>query len=298
MNIFYSLVKIMALAIMFTNGGNSSKGCKKLSNECRIEGTLGDDWFVCNSLKKSFEMKVEEFINCKNNNHQLFNQVYFMLSSPEILDNSHNLTSIVDFFQETQKINKSTNNDIITIKYTNLKGFDLNTSFSTNESNLNRTNKTIRKFHFDFFNIKFQFFLNNQLQVSCEDYLKWNLTQANSLFQVKTSTMVFGKNIKFSKTQICPLYFKNANIKNFDFFQSNTFYKRNYLSFSTFNNSDVNFLNANIENLRTRNEKINIDSNSFLNKYVFKNIEFLHLGGEINSIEKDIFRSFKKLTLI
>ena len=300
MDIFYLLVKIMALAIMFTNGGNSSKACMKLSNECRIEESLTNDWFVCNSLKKSFEMKVEEYIKCKNNNHTLYNQVYFMLSSPEILDNSHNLTSISDFFLEAKKINNRGNTIRIAITYTNLKGFDLNTSFSTNDSNLNN-NRAIIKFNSNLLYSKFQFFLNNQLQVSCQDYHKWNLTQPNSFLQVKTDTMNF-KNIKFSKAPICPLYLKNANIDRFFLeYQLNTFYKRNYLSFSTFdfNSSDMAFLNANIETLVTyENEKINIDSNSFLNKYVFHTIKSLDLSGEINSIEKDIFRPFKQLTTI
>lgn len=44
----------MALAILFTNGGNSSKGCRMLSNECRIEEiTLDYEMLVCNSLKKA-----------------------------------------------------------------------------------------------------------------------------------------------------------------------------------------------------------------------------------------------------
>jgi len=204
-------------------------------------------------------------------NHTFGNNVNYMLSSPEILDNSHNLTSIGEFFQETKN---SDDSHLLLIRYTNLKGFDLNTSFSTNDSNLNRTNRAIIRFHFYLFNSKFQFFLNNQLQVSCEDYLKWNLTKPNSLLQVKADTMAF-QNIKFSKTPICPLYFKNANIHTVSFhYQLNTLYKKNYLSFSSFNNSVMDFLNVNIEELRTfDSEKINIDSNSFLNKYVFKNIK-------------------------
>ena len=305
MTIFYFLMKTMVLAIMFINGGNSSHDCKKLSNECRIEDeNFTNEKFVCNSLKKSFEIKADEYIKCKSNNRSLINSVYFLQSSPQILDNSHNLASIREFFVETKKKNNSLYSIIynsITITYTNLKGLDLNASFSTNDSNLNRTKREIISFNFDILNSKFQFFVNNQLQVSCQDYLKWNLTQPNSLLQVKIHYMDFHKkNVKFSKTPICPLYFKNANIHSFGLgIQLNTFYKRNYLSFSTFDtNSDMDFLNANIETVRTENEKINIDSNSFLNKHVFKNIKSLILDGVIDSIEKDIFRSFKQLTTI
>ena len=89
------------------------------------------------------------------------------------------------------------------------------------------------------------------IQVSCEDYLKWNLTQPNSLLQVKTDGMSF-QNIKFSKIPICPLYFKNANIHSVGLgIQLNTFYKRNYLTFSTFNSSDMDFLNSYIDLLFT-----------------------------------------------
>ena len=285
---------------MFTNGGNSSKDCRMLSNECRIEEiTLDYEMFVCNSLKKRFEMKVDENIKCKNN-HTFSNSVHFILSSPEILDSSHNLTSISNFLVETNKMdNRGKSNSAVHISniYSNLKGFDLNTSFSIDNSHLNQTNLPI--YTFVLCNSIFQFFVNNQLQVSCQDYLKWNLTQPKSLLQVKSEKLYF-QNIKFSKTPICPLYFKNANLyKVILNLQINTFFKKNYLSFSTLNNSDIDFLHANIEMLKTYDsEKINIDSNSFLNKYVFHNLIALWLMGEINSIEKDTFKSFKQLRTI
>ena len=80
----------------------------------------------------------------------------------------------------------------------------------------------------------------------------------------------------------------------------NTFYKKKYLQFSKINNNNKRIsLNTHIEELWTYyNEKIDIDSNSFLNKYVFRNIKILALFGEINSIEKDIFKSFKFLKAI
>ena len=300
MDIFYFLLKIMALLLMFTNGGNSSKGCKMLSNECRFEEKLiNSDLLVCNSLKKSFEMKVDEYNKCKNN-HTFFNQIYFKPSSPEILDNSHNLSSISNFLVKIVNINnpdKSKHSIYIPLTYSNLKGFDLNTSFSIDDSYLNQT--YFLNYYFEISNSNLQFFLNNKLQVSCDDYLKWNLTQPRSLLQIKSSGIGLN-NVKFSKTPICPLYFINANVNSFSLsYQINTFYKKNYLSFSTFNSSDIDLFNVNIGSLSTYySEKINIDSNSFLNKYVFQNITMLYLYGEINSIDKDILKSFKQLEII
>ena len=282
--------------MMVINSGNSFDGCSKLSNSCRFDETVGEyenrhETFVCDSLNTNFEMNENEMAMCKKSPKSQ-TEVYFKLSSAEILDRSLNFTSLHNFIR---KINRF--NFFKTIRYSNLKGFDLNTSFFRND--LNQSDYAIA-YIFIIYSSKFQFFLNNHLQVSCDDFLKKNLTEPKSFFQTRLINDLLFENIVFSENPICPLYFKNSNLTTITFkYQINTFYKRNYFKFSQINNSDVNFLNTSIEALWSEfNEKIDIDSNSFLNKYVFSSIKSLALLGEINSIEKDILKSFKELKII
>jgi hypothetical protein len=132
-------------------------------------------------------------------------------------------------------------------------------------------------------------------------FFKSNLSEPKSLFQIASKPIrieaVDIRYNKFPKNPICPLIFKNAKITTiFNYYQINTFYKRNYLKFSQINNDDIN---CSIETLWTYdNENIDIDSTSFLNKYIFHKVKKLALWGEINSIEKDTFKPFKDLKSI
>ena len=297
MIVFLLKLSLLSMAI------NSCKSCEKLSNGCRFEEAIGlrserYEIFICDSLKKSFEISEGERATCKKTPTSL-TEVYFKLSSTEILDQSLNFTSLSIFLRDLNgfydcKINVT----YIIVKFSRLKGFDLNSSFSI----INPSNYT-NYYYIKIYDSNFQFFLNNQLQESCEEFFKWNLSQPKTIFQIASISVridVTFYYLEFSKNQICPLYFKNVNLRSISFYyQTNTFYKRNYLKFTNINNSDISFLNTNIERLWTcNNEKIDIDSNSFLNKYVFHNVKNLGLWGEINSIEKDIFKSFKLLKVI
>ena len=306
-------VKLYLLPIMIINCGNHFDGCKKLSNRCRFEESYGEwpeyryEIFVCNSLSENFEMNMSERLMCKKT-PTAQTEVYFKLSSPEILDKSMNISSLGKFLREMNELNHQDNNKIfINMRYSNLKGFDLNTSFLIDDlrfSSSNNLNKNIiYQYNFEIHDSNIQFFLNNQQQDSCDDFLKLNLTEPKSLFQIISQQSPIEINFqynKYSKKAICPLFFKNSKPNSFAFYhQINTFYKRNYLQFSRINNSDIQFLNTNVKTLWTYdNEKIDIDSNSFLNKYVFHNVTDLGLFGEIKSIEKDIFKSFKYLKII
>ena len=291
-----SLIILLVNLSFLINFGNSFDGCSKLSKSCRFEEGFGEtsdsqyEMFVCDSLNTNFEMSESEMSMCKKRS-TLPTEVYFKLSSPEILDRSLKFTSLHKFIREINRFNYYK-----TIRFSNLKGFDLNTSFLSDY--LNEPDFPIG-YAFVIYSSKFQFFLNNQLQVSCDDLLKSNITEPKPFFQTRRMNLFF-ENTEFSQKPICPLYFKSSYLTSINLkYQMNTFYKRNYLKFSRINNSDINFLNTSIETLWTIfNEKIDIDSNSFLNKHVFSRIKYLALFGEINSIEKDIFKPFKCLKTI
>jgi hypothetical protein len=291
--LFVKLTSLLML-VMVINCGNSFDGCSKLSNNCPFEDGIDIfknrfETFVCDSLNTNFEMSESEMAMCKKT-PTAQTEVYFKLSIPQIFDRSLNSISLLKFIREMNF------NKYKVIRYSNLKGFDLNTSLLSN--NLNQNDFAIN-YNFVIYSSSFHFFLNNRLQASCDDFFKTNLTDPKSLFHTRQINLFF-ENIEFSEKPICPLFFKNVHLAFISIkYQINTFYKRNYLKFSRINNSDINFLNTSIESLWTKfNEKIDIDSNSFLNKYIFNSIDNLLLMGEINSIEKDIFKPFKKLKMI
>ena len=288
------LFKIFYLAIVIIN---NMKTCDNLPNGCRFEEAYGPwsiryETFICDSLNRSFVVSDGEKTFCKKTPTSL-TEVYFKLWPSQILDRSLNFTSIEKFLRDMNRFNHDDRN-VTTLKFrfSNLKGFDLNSSFSIDYSL--STNYTIN-YLFEIHDSEFQFFFNDRLKVSCKDFF-----EPKSFFQMNLNKSLIEMNFyyfKTSKSPICPLYFKNMTIYRLSFnYQINTFYKKNYLKFYRNNNTDMNFLNANVDELWTYNNvKIDIDSNSFIDKYVFHNVKKLAIFGEINSIEKGIFKSFKQL---
>ena len=316
MRLIMILVKLYLLPIMIINCGIHFDGCSKLSKGCRFEEAYGDrpeyryEIFVCDSLSENFEMSMSEKEMCKKT-PTTQTEVYFKLSSPQIFDKSMNISSLGKFLREMNELNYHHGNNMIYIKmrYSNLKGFDLNTSFLIDDlgispSNNPNKNNIIYHYNFEIFDSDFKFYLYNQQQDSCTDLFKWNLTEPKSLLQIishqQSQIEINFIYNKYSEKTICPIFFNNAKLNNLAFYhQINTFYKSNYLKFSQIKNSDMRFLNTKVETLWAYGiEKIDIDSNSFLNKYLFHNLKELGLFGEIRSIEKDIFKSFKSLKTI
>lgn len=137
---------------------------------------------------------------------------------------------------------------------------------------------------------------------SCADILESNRT-VMSIFQIKmnTSNESEHKHVVIDSSQfpnsLCPLIFKNANIRTiFVFGLVDSFYKRNVLKFT----DDVDFqdLNSTIVYLNLENvENINLDS-KLLNRFVFSQLYEIHTRGAINQIDKSIFTSFLKLKYI
>lgn len=159
------ILKLSILSIIIINCRGLVDNCIKLSNGCQFKVFFRQSntryrIMICNHLNKSFEISESEQKTCK----KTATEIYFKLSSPEVLDRSINFTSINKFIFE---MNPTTNSLISsTIKFLNLNGFGLN--MSTDDSTLNYT----IAYKFQLHEGRFQFFFNNQPQVSCEDFFK------------------------------------------------------------------------------------------------------------------------------
>ena len=77
---------------------------------------------------------------------------------------------------------------------------------------------------------------------------------------------------------------------------SDSYYKKNVLQFSkTMSQSDLNKTNSTIKYLKFINSyHLNIDD-TLLDKHVFRNMTYLYLYSNINSIQTNLFGSFENL---
>lgn len=171
-----------------------------------------------------------------------------------------------------------------------LKGFDVN-------STLFRLNHTYsyRELFISFRRGKLDFYLNGKkTSSSC------STNQVFSIFQTKILLKYHHKLIfrlieyDFSRS-ICPLFFMNTTFYVLEIrYMINTFYKTNVLNFETLHRNSTT-ARGTLEKLCIEKiEKIRVDS-SLLNELLFENVRSIHLFGEIDSIESNVFRPLRYL---
>lgn len=255
-------------------------------------------FYVCYKLDANFmfdQKEMAQIRNCSSSYPEVqeaLNEVYFQLSKESILDGSFNLfnnnlflTSIgfeissptSETYEGVSIVNRAT------IRY--IKGFDI--------GKLKQRQNPLRM---DFYYSSLDFYSNRSLIRSCED-----LDQSKNISQyiVNAFAIIDARfyNCHY-KIPICPLTILSMKISVLRFFGiQNTYYKRNYPRFlQSIPNSMLNY-SAIIE-LDLVNMK-NIELNSvILNEFLFSKIIQLRLFGDIVSIEKGLFKSFKKLQFI
>ena len=95
----------------------------------------------------------------------------------------------------------------------------------------------------------------------------------------------------------CPLVFKNAEIVSIEFRRIN-FAFINYNAFGFMNNLNDDYnLNSKIEILIFTGYKTILD-NVILNEKVFERILFIEIGGTINNVDQNTFKSFVLLKIL
>jgi len=182
-------------------------------------------------------------------------------------------------------------NEIICVHLDNFNGFDL----------LSDPFKEIQfivyKNKFDFWSIdssNFHFYINNKLinEQECLNNTNWDNFITNSMiFSLKITS-----NSKYLK-KTCTYVFKNTIIDNLFLFDLRSSYvNSNILTFLKLNHTN-NDLNSNINQVLFSLYRIKFDENLF-NKDLFQNTTCLDLNGVLNGIQNDLFKYFKKLSLI
>ena len=295
MSLFIFLIVSSIVSMSEIVSQNVSFNCEYLPNGCKFEQTYDvfqeyiDEVFVCNDLDKSFEFDPETIKKCKKD-PKFYTKVYFKLSTDKILDRSIQFLSIDKFLNKLNKFNDRFKNDN-EIKFKGINGFDLNLQTSLDESN--RTPLLI------FNDAKFEFYHNNKLISSCEDFKRTNLTEPKSAFQLGTKTRLADYRFYNSRFPdwVCPNFFSNVQIRRLSFKpMMKTFYKSSLLKFSSNNKSES--LNSTVKELYfLQIEKVDIDS-YLLNENVFKEVKMLYIRGEINSMGEGIFKPFRYLRKI
>ena len=224
-------------------------------------------------------------------------------SDSTILDKRFNITNMFFLFDH---ISSGYRIDLL-----HLKGFDLNLmaeDFSSYENlKLYRANQvlTIR-----LFGCKMTFYIDKKKMNSCEDILASISTEVVSILQIR-KMFVFSPSIYFHEYEyidialinnqfispLCPLVFNNSRIYNLRINAlTNTFYKRNILTFSKLNSSKY-MVNSDVTNLfLSKVQEIDIDS-QLLNPLVFAKLTTLYARGTIRYIEKEAFKSFENLVV-
>ena len=297
--------------------------CGRLSNRCELKSFYCNYYpnhtkchmYVCDRIDASFQFEPTEMQlirNCSSNNpdvEEALENVYFRLvdrESSSFLDGSFDLFNNELFL--TSKLNKiydgllydfdSYLHSRMTFRF--VKGFDVGKFKPRNIST-----------RFDFYYSNFDFYLNRSLIRSCDD-LK-NLTEhPHYVFDsFKASCFRCYNDFRFYnceyKRNICPLTIgismalKKAAYLRFIGIQ-NTFYKSNFPRFQPILNSTYMFnlsrkyiFVANLDITNMQNIELNSD---ILDRFLFYNVYHLRLYGDIVSIEKGLFKSFKRLKVI
>ena len=173
---------------------------------------------------------------------------------------------------------------IFCINLVNIKGFHLRSNpFKT----LNIINYVPEMFfYWSVSKTNFDFYDHTKL---IDDNCNISLLNPTTYFLFKNSIVVLEKETFFSQ-KTCPLIFQNSKIRLLKFQISSSFINKNKMEFQQMNLTD-NKLNSKIVQLVITLYHTDLDY-KLLNPDVFRELNFLDLSGEINSIQEDLFKSY------
>ena len=237
--------------------------------------------YVCDRIDANFQFDHTEMKligNCSSNNPEVKEallNVYFKLSKKSILDGSFDLLNNELFltiyqnkpFDDIRGNFGSYMHDRLTFRY--VKGFEIG-NFKTRRSSV----------RMDFYYSNFDFYLNGSLIRSCGDQ----------------ETFLQYEYAFYSFLPLCFPCYSHFKFINCEYGIQNTFYKSNFPRFQPISNPSLNentykifFVSLELVNMQ------NIELNSvILNDYLFSNLRSIRLFGDIVSIEKGLFKSFKE----
>lgn len=170
-----------------------------------------------------------------------------------------------------------------TIQFVNLKGFDVDLALELNDSVA----------FFEFHDLDFNLYSRNRLIRTCEEY-ELEKTKSNKSFIFNVSSEYFC--VMFSNARfnipICPLIFEKTKLSTLRIDNLvKSYYKRNVIKYHKTDRS----IDAQIENFELQ-DFYGLDLNvELINRDIFNNTTKFLFDGVINSIETDLFKSFRNL---
>jgi hypothetical protein len=269
-----------------------------LPEKCRLEN-VDPSAIWCDINNDTYEFKFKQPTpviitgeKCDINGYKHFPQtIIFRWTTKDlsILDEQFNFTNVISYFNYFKFAGR------FEAHFWNLKGFDIEMLKNLNSS------ETSPDLSIYLANCPLDFYHKRRRINSCQDIIDSNLTDIESIFQIKTGYNGFPsafrlQNVEY-KRSICPLIFSNSQIKLFRLEGLvDTFYKKNVLSFS--NDAFKNLISEikNLEILKAQN--IKLDLNLF-HASVFKFTEDINIAnGWLNSINENAFKGLDNLKYI
>ena len=313
-------LSIMILSIEIVSSLVDLK-CNRLSNGCELKSYYCVDningstchFYVCDKIDANFNFtptEMSQIRNCSSSHPEVqeaLNNVYYRLSKPSVFSGSFDLLNN-DLFLTSLKITSDLESDVnngyegmVGIKnkllFRYIKGFDT--------GQFKQKKIPIR---IDFYYSKLDFYLNGSVIRSCEDVEKLEIIPQyifNAFWQFDNPNNEVLYDIRFYnceyKTPICPLTILFMELPLVRFFGlQNTYYKSNYPRFLPFPNSSLNLTNyfhkpGELDLVNMQNIELN---SKILNRFIFDKIKVLRLFGDIVSIEKGLFKPFRRLNWI
>lgn len=253
----------------------------KLSNECIL-------------LSKTYHTKYN-IILIKDFNS--FNELNFTCAKTinlSFLEIKPNIKLILDNQLNLGEISiEPVKQDVFAVMFNNFKGFSI--EFNPFRQ-VKFINFDLRQIVWNFKQSNFDFYFNNTLiNDYCNETLFDKIKNVNNIL-TSCQAVALDQSVKFS-TRMCPLSFRNAYMNILTAYVSSSLINKNELAFQQAP-SNVNFkLSSVIFQLQLQMYHYNLTS-LLLDKNVFKRMKILDLGGQINSIQSDLFKQFESIRVI
>ena len=218
---------------------------------------------------------------------------HLQASNTKISINSRNrpiLDESFGVFKLNLKLSQADLGSIIKLNFLYVKGFDIESVVYLNK------NLVLDNLYSDF-----KLYKKNRLVKSCSDFL--NSNSRGFIFRSKDPNNL----ISFTITRpnniypICSLFFRNINNNQFSISSMfNSYYLKNTISFIDPTKLEMDFsdFNCSLNSFQIIDSYgLNIDS-QLLNSNIFAKTQYLNFESHINSIQNDVFKTFKMIISI
>ena len=256
----------------------------QLPKECKwldMKQKLIEETIVCKNLRSTTKINLNK-CNVKNKtSYDIYDIYKIHLILIEKIDNNYILNNDFNLHQIIDIIN-SPIGSILT--FVNLKGFRSDLSLVLNSQNI----------EIMFYDIDFDFYnQDGNVIKTCNEY-KNSISNVTTIFNNYFSMSFINTQYK---TPVCPLLFENAKVSYLQFSHLvKSYYKKNSIQFlNDINNSS---LKSEINEYSLENfYGLDLDS-KLINEEIFKKTTGFVFNGVINSIEKDLFKTFENVEYI